>query len=56
MYRCIRSSSRRKPKKISRKYIISRYTIQSWFGLRSETKFRQIAHLQKDQTSNDKNG
>ena len=32
---------------VSRKYGISRYTIQSWCGLRPETKLRQIAPLPK---------
>ena len=31
----------------SRKYGISRYAIQSWCGLRPETKLRQIAPLPK---------
>ena len=30
---------------LSREYGISRYTIQSWCGLRPETKLRQIAPL-----------
>lgn len=30
---------------ISRKYGISRYSIQSWCGLRPETRIRQIAPL-----------
>lgn len=32
---------------VSRKYGISRYTIQSWCGLRPETRLRQIAPLPK---------
>lgn len=32
---------------VSREYGISRYTIQSWCGLRPETKLRQIAPLPK---------
>ncbi len=32
---------------ISKKHSISRYTIQSWCGLRPETKMRQIAPLPK---------
>ena len=32
---------------ISKKHNISRYTIQSWCGLRPETKMRQIAPLPK---------
>jgi len=32
---------------VSREYGISRYTIQSWRGLRPETKLRQIAPLPK---------
>lgn len=32
---------------ISREYGISRYSIQSWCGLRPETKLRQIAPLPK---------
>ena len=34
-------------REVSRKYGISRYTIQSWCGLRPETKLRQIAPLPK---------
>lgn len=34
-------------KEISRKYGISRYSIQSWCGLRPETQLRQIAPLPK---------
>ena len=32
---------------VSRKYGISRYAIQSWCGLRLETKLRQAAPLRK---------
>lgn len=32
---------------VSREYGISRYAIQSWCGLRPETKLRQIAPLPK---------
>lgn len=32
---------------VSRKYGISRYAIQSWCGLRPETKLRQAAPLRK---------
>ena len=32
---------------ISKEYGISRYTIQSWCGLRPETRLRQIAPLPK---------
>lgn len=34
-------------KEISQKYGISRYSIQSWCGLRPETQLRQIAPLPK---------
>lgn len=34
-------------RELSREYGISRYTIQSWCGLRPETKLRQIAPLPK---------
>lgn len=34
-------------KEISREYGVSRYAIQSWCGLRPETKLRQIAPLPK---------
>ena len=34
-------------REVSREYGISRYTIQSWCGLRPETKLRQIAPLPK---------
>ena len=34
-------------REVSRKYGISRYTIQSWCGLRPETKLRQIATFPK---------
>ena len=32
---------------VSREYRISRYTVQSWCGLRPETKLRQAAPLPK---------
>ena len=32
---------------VSREYGISRYTVQSWCGLRPETKLRQAASLPK---------
>ena len=32
---------------VSREYGISRYTVQSWCGLRPETKLRQVAPLPK---------
>ena len=32
-------------REISREYGVSRYTVQSWCGLRPETKIRQIAPL-----------
>ncbi|MDL2287267.1 hypothetical protein LJB90_01720 [Eubacteriales bacterium OttesenSCG-928-G02] len=35
---------------LSKKYGISRYAIQSWCGLRPETKIRQIAPLPKGRT------
>ena len=34
-------------REISRRYGISRYTIQSWCGLRPETKLRQAAPLHR---------
>ena len=34
-------------REISRRYGISRYTIQSWCGLRPETKLRQAAPLRR---------
>lgn len=34
-------------KEVSREYGISRYSIQSWCGLRPETRIRQIAPLPK---------
>ena len=34
-------------KEVSREYGISRYSIQSWCGLRPETQIRQIAPLPK---------
>ena len=39
-------------REVSRKYGISRYTIQSWCGLRPETKLRQIAPLPKGRPEN----
>ena len=39
---------------ISRDTGISRYTIQSWCGLRSETRLRQIAPLSKGRPKKDK--
>ena len=35
---------------VSKKYGVSRYSIQSWCGLRSETKIRQVAPLPKPKT------
>ena len=32
---------------VSRKYGVSRYSIQSWCGLRPETRIRQVAPLPK---------
>lgn len=37
----------RSQKEVSREYGISRYSIQSWCGLRPETRLRQIAPLPK---------
>ena len=37
----------RSQREISQKYGISRYSIQSWCGLRPETQLRQIAPLPK---------
>ena len=34
-------------REISRRYGISRYTIQSWLGLRPETKLRQVVPLRR---------
>ena len=39
---------------ISRDIGISRYTIQSWCGLRPETRLRQIAPLSKGRPKKDK--
>lgn len=40
---------------LSRKYGISRYSIQSWCGLRPETKIRKIAPLPKGRPKTIKN-
>ena len=40
-------ASGKSQKQISKEYGISRYTIQSWCGLRPETRLRQIAPLPK---------
>ena len=37
---------------LSKKYGISRYTIQSWCGLRSEVNLRKIAPLKKGRPTN----
>ena len=37
---------------LSNKYGISRYTIQSWCGLRSEVNLRKIAPLKKGRPTN----
>lgn len=37
----------RSQNEVSRKYGVSRYTIQSWCGLRPETKLRQAVPLRK---------
>ena len=37
----------RSQREVSREYGISRYSIQSWCGLRPETKLREIAPLPK---------
>lgn len=42
-----RIASGESQREISREMGISRYTIQSWCGLRPETKLRQIAPLPK---------
>ena len=39
-------------REVSRKYGISRYTIQSWCGLRPETKLQQITPLPKGRPRN----
>ena len=44
----------RSQKEISRKYGISRYSIQSWCGLRPETQLRQIAPLPKGRPKTNK--
>ena len=41
--------------RLSKIYGISRYSIQSWCGLRPETKIRQIAPLPKDRQKTIKN-
>ncbi len=41
--------------RLSKIYGISRYSIQSWCGLRPETKIRQIAPLPKDRPKTIKN-
>ena len=40
---------------VSREYGISRYTVQSWCGLRPETKLRQTAPLPKEKKKKIKN-
>ena len=37
---------------LSKKFGISRYTIQSWWGLRSEVNLRKIAPLKKGRPTN----
>ncbi len=37
---------------LNKKYGISRYTIQSWCGLRSEVNLRKIASLKKGRPTN----
>ena len=44
----------RSQKEISREYGISRYSIQSWCGLRPETQLRQIAPLSKGRPKTNK--
>lgn len=44
----------RSQREISQEYGISRYSIQSWCGLRAETKLRQIAPLPKGRPKTDK--
>ena len=44
----------RSQKEISRKYGISRYSIQSWCGLRPKTQLRQIAPLPKGRPKTNK--
>lgn len=44
----------RSQREISREYGISRYSIQSWCGLRPETKLRQIAPLPKGRSKANK--
>lgn len=41
-------------REISRRYGISGYTVQSWCGLRPETKLRQAAPLQQRPTGQNK--
>ena len=43
-----RIASGESQKQLSKELGISRYSIQSWCGLRPETKLRQIAPLPKD--------
>ncbi len=44
----------RSQREISREYGISQYSIQSWCGLRPETKLQQIAPLPKGRPKADK--
>lgn len=44
----------RSQREISQKYGISRYSIQSWCGLRPETQLRQIAPLPKGRSKANK--
>ena len=43
----LKKQVRQSQNEVSRKYGISRYAIQSWCGLRPETKIRQAAPLRK---------
>ena len=47
-------ASGKSQKEISREYGISRYSIQSWCGLRPETRIRQIAPLPKGRPKRNK--
>ena len=40
-----RAEEGRSQRELSREYGVSRYTIQSWCGLRPETKLRQLSPL-----------
>ena len=49
-----RISAGESQKQLSREFGISRYSIQSWCGLRPETKLRQLAPLPKGRPKKEK--